>query len=448
MGGRRAPGTRRTALGFALLLLLTAGCSEEDRKAWVSILPGSDDGEVEAEADTTPAPPGLSLSADSTVMLLSGDTLVTIDRLPDRGPGGVDLRQARFRSVAISPDSTLVAFAAADQAPVVGIWARARQSARFMAVPSSAEIDRLLWSSDGRFLVWQATEPDGVTTVGAYDQRVGSSTRHPVLSWLHRDGQSVWVQDWTGESRARLLVASGAERQGGRAWVWELHGGSLIVEDQVEWLAVNAPDESQLLAGGAFSVDVLGDPEPESIALYVSAETEPSALVIRNRAGEYAATTTEPLVDPSVLGLETWKGIRRGAELQEIVEVGGRAVLLLSVPVPEDPVQTLGFFEVTPDGRLRAIRAAGDEGDAPALFPDGRTADRILDLGLVDLDEDGQVEVVAAIGRQDPNALRPRLQWGAQVWRWIDGPRLTRAPELEQAAIDRLEEMTGTDAGS
>lgn len=445
MGGRSTPPGRGTALGLALLLLLMAGCSQEDRKAWVSILPGSDDGEVDAGADTIPAPPGPSLSADSTVMLLNGDTLVTIDRLPDRGPGGIDLRRTRFRSVAVSPDSSDVAFAAVGDASVVGIWGRARQSARFVAVPPNAEVDRLAWSSDGRFLVWQATGPDGASTVGAYDQRIGSATRHPVLSWLHRRGRSVWIQDWMGATRVRLLVAPGAERQGGLAWVWELHGGSLIVEDQVEWLAVNAPNESQLLAGGAFSVDVLGDLEPESIALYVSAETAPGALVIRNRAGEYAATITEPLVDPAVLGLETWKGIRRGPELEEVVDVDDRAILLLSIPVPNDPVETLGFFQVTPDGRLEAIRAAGGD---PALFPDGRSADRIFDLGLVDLDGDDRVEVVAAIGRQDPNSLRPRLQWGAQVWRWAEGLGLVRAPELDEAAVERLEEMTGTDAGS
>ncbi len=448
MGGRSNPTRRWAAPGFALVLLLAAGCSQEDRKAWVSILPGSGDDEVETGADTIPGPPGLSLSADSTVMLLSGDTLLTIDRLPDRGPGGADLRQARFRSVAISPDSTHVAFAAAGDASAVGVWARARQSARFVALPPDVEIDRLAWSADGRFLVWQGTGPDAVTTVGACDLQRGSATRHPILSWLQREGHSVWIQDWMGRTRVRLLVAPGAERRGGLAWVWEMHGGSLIVEEQVEWLAANAPEESQLLAGGAFSVDVLGDPEPESIALYVAADMSPSALVIRNRAGEYAGTTTEPLVDPAILGLETWKGIERGAELVEVVGVGDRAILLLSIPVPDNPVATLGFFQVTPTGRVESIRAGDDGAGAPALFPDGRTADRILDLGLVDLDGNGQLEVVAAIGRQDPNALRPRLQWGAQVWRWTEGLRLVQAPELEEAAIERLQEMTGTDAES
>lgn len=443
MASQNAPSTRRAALGLALLLALASACSEEDRKAWVSILPGSDE-RVEAEPDTTPAPRGLALSADSTALLLSGDTLVTIARLPDRGPGGADLRDARFRSVAIAPDSLHVAFAAGDGSPAVGIWARSRQSARFVAVPEGAGIDRLEWSPDGRLLVWQATGADGVTTVGAYDLRLGASTDHPVLSWLRRRGQSVRLQDWTGDTRLRLLVAPGAEPEGGLAWIWELHGGSLMVESQVEWLAVNAPDESQLLGGGAFSVDVLGDAEPESIALYVSADLEPSALVIRNRAGRYAATTTEPLVDPGVLGIESWKGIRRGAELEELVEVDGRAILLLSVPVPEDPVKTMGFFEVTPDGRVEPIPAVGGEESGPALFPEGRTANGIYDLGLVDLDGDDRLEVVAAIGRQDPNALTSRLQWGAQVWRWSEGPRLVPAPELDEAAIETLEGLAGT----
>ena len=444
MSWRRAETIRRLALGGALLLAV--GCSDEDRKAWVSILPGSEDEEVEAEPDAPPAPPGPAVSADSTALLLSGDTLVAAERLPDRGPGGVDLRDARFLDLAISPDSLHVAFTAEGEAPVVGIWTRARQSARFVTARPDAQVDRLEWSSDGRFLVWQATGPGGVTTVGAYDLRVGASTRHPVLSWLERRGRSAWIQDWISDARIRLLVAPGAEREGGLAWMWQLHGGSLVVEDQVEPLARNAPPESQLLAGGAFSLDALGDPVPESFALYVSSEMEPSALVIRNRAGEYAATITEPLVDPAILEITSWEGIRRGAELEEVVEVGGRPVLLLSVPVPGNPVQTLGFFEVTPAGRVEAIQARGPEGTTPALFPDGRTADRIFDLGLVDLDEDGQVEVVAAIGRQDPDALRPRLQWGAQVWQWSEGARLVPAPALEEAAIETLETLTGTAA--
>ncbi|MBW3661005.1 MAG: hypothetical protein KY397_05155, partial [Gemmatimonadetes bacterium] len=238
------------------------------------------------------------------------------------------------------------------------------------------------------------------------------------------------------------------EPEGGLAWIWEMRGGSLVVEDQIEPLAANAPPESQLLAGGAFSLDVIGDPLPETIALYVSSELEPSALVVRSRGSRFTSTSTQPLLDPAALGLPSWEGIRRGGELSEVVDVAGRPVLLLSVPVPENPVTTLGFFEVGADGRVAPIMAVGAEGPNPALFPDGRAADRLFETGLVDLDGDGQVEVVAAMGRQDPSSLEPRIQWGAQVWRWSEGPRLVPAPELEEAAILRLESATVPEAGS
>ncbi|HUP20310.1 MAG TPA: hypothetical protein VM778_10205 [Gemmatimonadota bacterium] len=441
----RAADPRLAAVGIALLL--GAGCSEQDRKAWVSILPGSDP-PAASDADTVPAPPGFSISDDSTAVRLDGQAVVTIERLPDRGPGDTDLREARFGTAAISPDSLHVGFATAGETPVVGVWNRARQSARLVTALPGAAIGRLEWSPDGRFAIWQATGPDGVTTVGAYDLRIGRAARHPVLSWLERRDRSVRIQDWMTETRLRLLVSAGREPDGGLAWMWELHGGSLVVEDQVEALARGAPPGSQLLAGGAFSANLLGDPVPESIALYVSGSSEPSALVVRNRAGEYAATATEPLIAPGVLGLESWKGIRRGPELSEIVDVGDRPILLISIPVPENPVQTLGFFRVAPDGRVEPVVAVGAGGAEPALFPDGRTPDRIFDLGLVDLDGDGQVEVAAAVGRQDPNALTPRLQWGVQVWKWDDGPRLVPAPELERPALERIEGLSVTDGGS
>lgn len=440
----RATDLRVAALGLALLL--GAGCSEEDRKAWVSILPGSDD-RAEADPDARPGPPGFSVSDDSTALLLDGETVVTIERLPDRGPGNLDLREARFATAALSPDSLHIGFSTSADAPVVGVWSRARQSARLITALPGGEIERLEWSPDGRFVIWQARNAAAVRTVGAYDLRVGRATRHPVLSWLERRGRDVRIQDWIADTRVRLQVSAGPEMEGGLVWMWEVHGGSLVVEDHVEALARSAPPESQLVAGGAFSADLLGDPLPESVALYVSGNSEPSALVLWNRGGEYGARATQPLIAPGVLGLEGWKGIRRGAELSEIVDVGGRPILLISIPVPENPVQTLGFFQVAPDGRVVPVVAVGVQGGEPALFPDGRTADRIFDLGLVDLDGDGQVEVAAAVGRQDPNALTPRLQWGVQVWQWGDGPRLVPAPDLDDAALERIERLSSTDGG-
>lgn len=431
---------RRLAPALALVLAVLAACSEEDRKAWVSILPGG--GEEQPADAAVEIPPGFALAADSTVAFLNGDTLVTVERLPDRAPGGATLVDARFGAVALSPDSSHMAFALRGEETVVGIWSRARQSARLVPLPEGADVEAFEWAPVGAYVAWRAARPDGVTTVGVYDLRSGRSRSHPVLAWLLRNGRSVRLQGWIDPLRLRLLVGPDAEPEGGLAWLWEMRGGSLLVESHVEPISGNAPPGSELLPGGVFSADLIGDSTPETVALYRSEAPAPAALVLRERAGTFTATATDPLIAPEVIGLASWEGIERGAGLSQVVDVPGGTVLLLSVPTPETEVSTLGFFEVAADGSVAPVMAAGPEGPSPALFPDGRAPDRLFRLGLVDLDGDGTEEVVSAAGRQDPSTFEARVQWGAQVWRWVRGRRLEPAPDLESAALDRLDRMT------
>ena len=101
--------------GRALLaVVLTAalhGCSEEDRRAWVSILPLP-----AGESDSTAVAGGLTgeltIAADSAAVLIGSDTLFTRARLPARGPAGEPLSEAPIVQVVSSPDSTAIAYVA------------------------------------------------------------------------------------------------------------------------------------------------------------------------------------------------------------------------------------------------------------------------------------------------------------------------------------------------
>ncbi len=76
-------------------------------------------------------------------------------------------------------------------------------------------------------------------------------------------------------------------------------------------------------------------------------------------------------------------------------------------------------------------------GLAPAILPEGTVGEETKQIGVVDLDGDGRNEVVTATGRREGSAIR----WSADVFRW-DGTRLTLAPELSQAAVERIERLT------
>jgi len=91
---------RRMALLIAALAL--SACSEEDRRAWVSILPISDE-----ESDASASGP-FTVTADSTAMLIGSDTLFTVARVPREAEGNV-IQPARIAAAVVSPDSTAVA---------------------------------------------------------------------------------------------------------------------------------------------------------------------------------------------------------------------------------------------------------------------------------------------------------------------------------------------------
>lgn len=435
----------RGALAGLLAALVLAGCSEKDRKAWVSILPSRGDHEEAAPAEAGPPHEGFGLSADSTAVLLDADTLFSIDRLPARGPGDAPLRGTTFRVAALSPDSAQVAFATGGGHPVVGIWTRVRQSASLVAGIPDGVVERMTWAPGGRFVAWQARVGDGPEFPAAYDARVGQPLRHAVLGWLRRHGRSAWIQDWIDDNRLRVRVGADADTVGGLAYTWELRGGSFFLEDHLGPLGDHAPQGSALPLGSVFSLDLTPEPGPESVAFYLDSAGAPGALVLRSRGSSYRATTTDPLLDPAELGLEEWKDLKRGALLYEVADFGDRKALLLLLPDPEVSWAILGFYEVTPDARVVPVRIVDGGRSRPALFPRGRAEDRLFDLGLTDLDGDGVPEVVSAVGTRDVSTLEPRVAWNPDVYRWQDG-RLVPAPDLDEAAVQAMGRIAGDES--
>lgn len=416
----------------ALALSGLAACSEEDRRAWVSILPSSGDDEAEEGGGTGE---GFALAADSTAVVLDGDTLFTVDRLPGRAGGG------RLERVALSPDSARVAFATGGAEPRVGVWARVRQSARLVEGSPDGSIDGFEWSPGGRFLSWYGRTDEGLTTVGVYDAGSGRTIRQHVLSWLARQGRSAWPQGWIDEGRLRVLVGAGVEVEGGLAHVWDPRSGAFLYEAHLEPLAQGAPPGSFLSPGGVFSLDLVEDPAPESVALYRNSEGAPGALVLINRGGEHRAATEEPLVSLEATGARGWKDFERGATLHQIVDMGGRPTLILDLPFAAPTARMLGFFQVGPDGALRILPVDEAVGERPAVFTEGRALEGVVELGILDLDGDGVREVVSAVGVPDTTDPAGGAVWRAAVYRYRGG-RLAPAPELEPAAVEAIGRLT------
>lgn len=423
----------RVARSLLTALWLTAalsGCSEEDRKAWVSILPLNSAGE-----DTTAVvdgPRDLAIAADSAAVLLGPDTLFTSARVPGRPP---------IVEVVASPDSTSIAFVGGADRHVVGVWSRRRQVAGIAEEFPGGGGATPFWSPNGRYLAYSGTGGSGVIRVGVFDGLEFRARTHPLLSWLNRERKASWPQGWIDESRLRLLVAPGPEPSGGLAYSWELDGGAFLLEADVEPLAERAPPGTRLERGGVVSLDLLGDAAPETLALFRTADGTPGALVLERRGTGFRAAPTVPIVAAEALGLESWEAARRGAALHQIATLGGRTSLLLDLP-SSSTLRALGIFQAGAGGVLEPMTVTGEGGGRPAIFYDGIFGDVTSQLGLVDLDGDGGFEVVSAVGRADPSSIEPGLQWTVAPFRARDG-RLVPAPDLEAAALETVQRAVG-----
>ena len=376
-------------------------------------------------------------------MSLDGELLFDVTRLPTRGPGGAVLGTRAVTWASLSPDSSMVAFTTRGAAPMVAVWARARQIARIAATWPGGVAGPATWSPDGRWLAFEGTTAGGLVEPGAFDPAAGRVLRHPVMEGLAREGRSVWVERWVDGARLRVLVGPGRERIGGLAHVWAPAAGTFALESAIEPLAAQAPAGASLLPGGVFSADLTGDGAPETVALYRDAAGAPGALVVGPEGSAGAAGT---LLPPEALGYRDWKEAERGPSLYRVATLGGRPTPILAFPAPGAPGGTLlGFFQLGADGRLTAVRMESPEGGGPALFARGRGADRALELGLIDLDGDGGAEVVTAVGRRDP--LASAMTWEARVWRWEAG-RLVPGPDLVPAAMREIGRLTGEAPGA
>ena len=419
-------GAARALLAAIGLAAALTACSEEDRKAWVSILPLPS-----GEEDTTAASEfsgELAIAPDSASVLIGSDTLFTSARVPGRSP---------IVEILPSPDSTAIAFIGRADRSVVGVWSRKRQVAGVAETYPGGGAASLTWSPDGRYLAFSGTAAGGLTRVGVFDGLEFRAESHPLLSWLTRERRSSRPQSWIDARRLRVLVAPGAEPEGGLAYSWEVDGGTLVLESHIAPLAERAPSGSRLEPGGVFSLDMLGDGGPETVALYRATGGEPSALVLESRGREFRLTTTVPLVSPQALGLEDWKAVRRGAELYQVATLGGRASLLLNLP-SSSALRAIGLFQAAPNGGLEPMTITGEGGPRPAIFYDGIFGDVTSQLGLVDLDGDGSLEVVSAAGRASTSTLEPSLEWTVAPFR-TQGDQLVPAPDLHDSALEAIQ---------
>ncbi|HET6362067.1 MAG TPA: hypothetical protein VFH11_08415 [Gemmatimonadota bacterium] len=429
----------RLCLAALIGVALLTACSEEDRRAWVSILPLPGD-----EPDTTAArrlAGEIAITPDSTAVLIGSDTLFTRARVPGSGPNGEPLSALPIVAIVPSPDSTAIAFVSGADRSVVGVWSRRRQLAGVAEVYAGGDADGLKWSPDGRYLAYSGKGAEGAARAGLFDVREFRSKSHPILAWLAREGRSAWPQDWIHAGRLRLLVAPGREMEGGLAYSWEIAGGSLMLESHVEPLAERAPPGTRLEPGGVFSLDLLGDPAPETVALFRASGGIPGALVMESRGAEFRVTPSVPLVPAAALGLEDWESAGRGAALYQLATLGGAACLLLDLPSNSN-LRAIGIFRAGPGGALEPLAVIADGEGRPAIFFDGIFGDVTSQLGLVDLDGDGSLEVVSAVGRASAT-LEPGIEWTVAPYRARADGSLVPAPELRESALETVRRATG-----
>ncbi len=431
----------RSLLLLAVGALFALGC-EEERRAWVSILPVGDEDEEAAVPEERPAGP-LAVSTDGRAVLLGEDTLFTADRLPSRARRAAGVEPLRFQRVVFSPDSSRVAFSTAGAREGVGVWSRPGQTGLLLDIFPEGWVDSLAWAPEGRFLAWGGRSSGGVSRVSMADP-AGRRLRHPVLDALAREGRPSILQGWIDPVRARVLVTSGPSESGGLAYVWDALLNNFVLESHIEPLVVRAPPAPPA-PGGVFSVDLVGDGVPETAALYRSAGGAPAALLLESRAGEFRARTTDPLLEPADVGLERWEDGTPVLGLYAPLRVDGVPLLLLEIPSPAPGILTVAAFRVSGDGALEAARIATPEGEVAAIFQDGQIGDESRQLGVVDLDGDGDPELVAAIGTRIDARGGPSVRWRTTVLGWSGG-RLTPRPELEAEALARIARATGVPA--
>ena len=105
-------------------------------------------------------------------------------------------------------------------------------------------------------------------------------------------------------------------------------------------------------------------------------------------------------------------------------------------------ILAIGLFGAASGGGLEPLVLTGDGEDRPAIFYDGIFGDVTSQLGLIDLDGDGSLEVVSAVGRV-AGTLEPGIEWTVAPYRVRPGGRLVPAPELRDSALETVRRAAG-----
>jgi len=427
--------------------MLLAGCGEEDRQAEVSIRPAAEETAETAGATAgrgSGDPVTITLAPDSTTVMAGADTMFSARRIPAMAPGSDTPLTRRLTTVLPSPDGLNVSFVTAGPNPSVGVWSRVRQVASIVAARPGGAIDTIAWSEDGRFLAHAGRDVGGVSRTAVHDARIGAAQRHPVLTWIERGDRGVRFVAWRSDDVLEVEVESarGGEE---RTHVWDLGIDRFQLAEHVDLLPRLAPSGIFLSQGGVFSLDLHGDGAFETVALYRDGrDGSPGALVLSEGRGGASITATRPLVDLAALGLEKWTDVDEGAGLYGIADLGTGPFLLLTVPSARAPMKTIAIFRPLADDRIEALRIDAPAESGPAFFRDGRTRAGRLELGVVDLDGDGDLEVVQAEAGTD--FLTREIVWSVQVYDWRDG-RLVRQAALDPAAAEAIGQAAGDGGG-
>jgi hypothetical protein len=125
-----------------------------------------------------------------------------------------------------------------------------------------------------------------------------------------------------------------------------------------------------------------------------------------------------------------------------VASLGDRPTLLLDLPSATS-LRAIGLFQVVSGGRLEPMTITGEREQRPAIFYDGIFGDMTSQLGLVDLDGNGSLEVVSAVGRASTSTLAPELEWTAAPFRATGDGRLVPAPDLADSALETVRQAVG-----